>query len=235
MTRDEATTGLLARTLTPSGRRTGEQETLEGSSARLAATRRRARRTGLLVAPLLMLAGASGAVYLASAQSGQVDVVALARPVAHGDVITAADLATVRVTAEGGRVRLSTPASARRDLVAKAALVDLPAGMLMTPELVAAATPPATGVAVGVRLSADALPAPTLRPGETVRVVRADPASGHAQVITSQATVLSVTSAAGISGDQDTVAYLSVPPDDAADVAGAASTKDGVRLLGVRP
>jgi hypothetical protein len=53
-------------------------------------------------------------------------------------------------------------------------------------------------------------------------------------VIVPAAQVLSVTApAASGASDGDSVVYLSVPTADAATVAGAASTRDGVRLLGV--
>jgi len=228
------TTGMLPGTSTTA--RNGNSQLLAGSPGRLRTDRRRTRRQAMLVAPLLMLAGASGAVYLASQHPGQVDAVALARPLQRGQIVAAGDLATVRVSAEGGQVRLATTTTARRDVLGRAALVDLPAGTLMTPELVAAGTPPPNGVTVGVRLAADALPAARLRSGEWVRVVHTDSASGEAKVVASQALVVSVTAVSSVgSGDTDTVVYLSVPNDSAAAVAGAASSRNGVRLLGVRP
>jgi hypothetical protein len=230
----EDTTGLFPRMSAMAGN--GNSQLLAGSSDRLRMDRRRTRRQAMLIAPLLMLAGASGAVYLASQHSGQVDAVALAHPLQRGQVVTADDLATVRVSAEGGQVRLSTTTTSRRDVVGKAALVDLPAGTLMTPELVAAGTPPPNGVTVGVRLAADAMPAAHLRSSEWVRVVHTDSTSGEASVVASHALVLSVTAVSSVGGgDTDTVVYLSVPNDSAAAVAGAASSRNGVRLLGVRP
>jgi hypothetical protein len=210
------------------------------SPDRLSADRRRGRRQGALLAVLLMLAGAAGAVYLASAGQPRIDVVALARPLARGDVVQAGDLATVRVAVDGGRVRLATPASAVKDIVGKAALVDLPAGTLLSPELVSAATPPLGEATVGIRLPVEALPSPALRSGEWVRIVRTDPATGEAQEIVGRALVSSVTMPGELSSgvgraDGEVVVHVAVPASSADEVAGAASVRDGVRLLGVHP
>lgn len=214
----------------------GTRADLAGSPARIAAARRSGRRQGLLVATLLILLGAAGAVYLANASTSRIEVMAVAHPVPRGQVVTAADLAVVRVSVEGGHLRVSTPQTAARDFIGKAALIDLPTGMLATPDLVAAATPTAGQVSVGVRLPADAMPAALLRPGELVRVVHTDQASGAATVIAERAQVLSVSAPpANALGDQHTVVYLSVPAPSAQAVAGAAATNDGVRLLGIRP
>ena len=141
------------------------------------------------------------------------------------------------MAAGGGTVRVATPASAEFDLLGKALLVDLPAGTFLTPELVAASAPPLSGVAVGMRLAPEELPAATLRPGEWVQVVRTDRTSSEASVIAPRAEVLAVSPVAGSGGDRggDTVVFISVPAESASEVAGAATAQGGVRLLGVRP
>jgi hypothetical protein len=217
-----------------------EAADLVSSPDRLGADRRRSRRQGVLLAVLLMLVGAAGSVYLASAGRPRVDVVALAHPVARGDVIRAGDLATVRLAVDGGRVRLASPASAGTDIVGKAALVDLPAGTLLSPELFSAATPPLGEATVGIRLPVEALPSPALRSGEWVRIVRTDPATGEAREIVPRAMVSAVTAPDELSGvagdgDGDVVVHVAVPASAADDVAGAASMNGGVRLLGARP
>jgi hypothetical protein len=220
---------------------TGSRAALTGSPQRLSEHRRRTRRQGMSVALLLVLTGAAGAVFVSSREQARVDVVVLAHPIERGQIVTAADLATVKMGVDGGRVRAATPASASGDIVGRAALVDLPAGEILSPELVAAATPLAEDtVAVGVRLPADALPADTLRAGEWVRVVRTDSSSGQAQELVPRAMVLSrsQTSAFGSGGsgeDGDSVVRLAVPTDSADAVAGAASVTGGLRLLGIRP
>lgn len=211
---------------------------LTGSPHRLNAERRRVRRRGLSSALLLMLLGAAGAVYLSAQGESRIEVVALARPVARGHILTEDDLATIQVSVDGGRARLSTPTVAAAAIVGRAVLADLAAGQPMSPELVAAATPVDPGtVAVGVRLSSDALPADQLRSGEWVRIVRTDGSTGQAQELVSRAVVLSSVSPAtdGLDPDADTVVRLAVPLESADAVAGAASVNGGLRLLGVTP
>jgi hypothetical protein len=209
-----------------------------GSPDRFASARRRTRRRGVLLGLLLMVAGGSGAVLLSGGgDGGQVDVVALAHAMRRGEVVSFDDLAVVRMTASGGTARVATPARVERELLGKTLLVDLPAGTFLTPELVAASAPPLNGLAVGLRLAPEELPAATLRPGEWVQVVRTDLTSGEASVIAPRAEVLAVSPVAGPGGDRggDTVVFLAVPAGSASEVAGAASTEGGVRLLGVRP
>jgi hypothetical protein len=206
-----------------------------GPRDRLEAARRRQRRHGMLLATVLMLGGASGALYLASVGDDRVDVMALAHPVSRGDVITSQDLATVRVSVAGGQVRMLAPAAADA-VVGKAALVDLPAGTFVTPEVVSAATPPLGEATVGLRLAADALPASELRAGEWVRVVRTDPSTGEAEQLVGRASIASIReSDDGDTGGGDVVVYVAVPAGSADELAGAASVRDGVRLLGVQP
>jgi type IV secretory pathway VirJ component len=211
------------------------RRTLAGSPQRLGEQRRRGRRQGVSVALLLMLLGAAGAVYLASQGQARIDVVALAKPVQRGQIVTAADLATLQMSVDGGRARLATPALAATDIVGRSVLVDLPAGHVLTPELVASATPGEPGtVTVGVRVPADALPASTVRAGEWVSVVRTDSSTGNAQELVSRAMVVSSSSPRS-DGSEETVVRLAVPAETADLVAGAASMNGGLRLLGVRP
>jgi hypothetical protein len=214
------------------------ESSVVGSPDRFASARRRGRRRGMLLALLLMVDGGFGAVLLSGrGDAAQVEVVALAHAMRRGEVVSSADLAVMRLTADGGTVRVATPASVERDVLGKALLVDLPAGTLLTPELVAASAPAASGVAVGMRLATEELPAATLRPGEWVQVVHTDRTSGEASVIAPRAEVLDVSHVAGPGGDHstDTVVFLSVPAESASVVAGAASAEGGVRLLGVGP
>jgi len=208
---------------------------LAGAPQRLGAAGRRARRQGVLLAGLLILAGAAGALYLSTSGDAGTDIVVLARPVPRGQVVTAADLATIQVTARGGRVRLATPAVAAASVVGKAALIDLGAGTPISAQMVASSTPDLGQVSVGIRVASDGLPDALLRAGQAVAVVRTDASSGDGEIIVEKADVLSVTRPSATSaGDGDIVVYLSVPAEQASSVAGAASTRGGVRLLGVR-
>lgn len=101
---------------------------------------------GLLVI-VCVLAYAYGTVQLGD----RVQVLAVARPVAAGQVIAAADLRQVSAARDSG-VQL-VPASQAASVVGRTAVVPLIAGMLLTPGLVGdAAFPPPGKVAASVAL-----------------------------------------------------------------------------------
>ncbi|MBL7498773.1 SAF domain-containing protein [Frankia nepalensis] len=194
---------------------------------------RPARRWGGVLAGLLLaVLGAGGALWLGSGGQSMVDAVALSRPVARGQVVTAADLAQVRVAADGGAVRLATPAMARDLLLGRQALVDLPAGTLVTPELVGSVAGPAGTLTLGVAVDPAGLPSAAPRPGERVDVVGIDPVTKTALTLARGVTVTEVRRPSGASGTGETVVYLAVPADLAARVATVAAVSPGVRLLG---
>ncbi|MBL7498271.1 flagellar biosynthesis protein FlgA [Frankia sp. CNm7] len=187
---------------------------------------------GVLAGLLLAVLGAGGALWLGSGGQQMVDAVALARPVARGQVVTAGDLAQVRVAADGGAVRLATPATARDLLLGRQALVDLPAGTLLTPELVGSVAGPAGTLTLGVAVDPAGLPSSALRPGERVDVVGVDPVTKTAVTLARAVTVTEVGRPSGTSGTGETVVYLAVPAELAARVATVAAVSPGVRLLG---
>jgi hypothetical protein len=193
----------------------------------------RRRWGGAVLALLLMVLGAIGAVWLSSSDDQrQVDVVALARPLHRGQVVGTADLAVVQVAAAGGTVRLSTPTSAGRTLVGKPVLLDLPAGTLLTPEMVGSAALPPGSVSLGVQVAAAGLPSSSLHPGDVVDVVGVDRATGQAAVVVRRVQVGEVRPPAESGRAGDTVVYLIVPEQLAETVETAAASDRGVRLLG---
>ncbi|MBL7521841.1 flagellar biosynthesis protein FlgA [Frankia sp. CNm7] len=187
---------------------------------------------GVLAGLLLAVLGAGGALWLGSGGQQTVDAVALARPVARGQVVTAGDLAQVRVATDGGAVRLATAAIARDTLVGRQALVDLPAGTLLTPELVGSVAGPAGTLTLGVAVDPAGLPSSALRPGERVDVVGVDPVTKTAVTLARAVTVTEVRRPSGTSSTGETVVYLAVPAELAARVATVAALSPGVRLLG---
>jgi len=187
---------------------------------------------GVLLGLLLAVLGAGGALWLGSGSAPTVEAVALARQVQRGQVITAGDVAVVRVAASGGAVRLATPATARAVVLGRQALVDLPAGTLLTPELVGSVAGPAGTLTLGVAVDAAGLPSSALRAGERVDVVGLDPVSKDPVTLAEQVTVTEVRRPGGGSQAGETVVYLAVPAEQAARVA-AAAAGSGVRLLGV--
>ena len=155
-------------------------------------------------------------------------VLALAQPVAAGQVITAADLETVRVSA-AGPVSL-VPASRQAEVVGSTAAVSMPAGSLLAGSDIGTPPPVKGQVRLGVALKAGAYP-PDLAAGQDVDVL-ATPASGttgsssgsgstSAALPVGEAVVLSVSPAAASSGSGDTVVEIQVPADAMPQVAAA--------------
>jgi hypothetical protein len=154
-------------------------------------------------------------------------VLALAQPVAAGQVITAADLETVRVSA-AGPVSLVL-ASRQAEVVGSTAAASLPAGTLLSGSDIGTPPPVKGQVRLGLALKPGAYP-PDLAAGEDVDVL-ATPAAAAAGSSSSgaasaalpvgEAVVLSVSPAAASSGSGDTVVEIQVPADAMPQVAAA--------------
>jgi hypothetical protein len=154
-------------------------------------------------------------------------VLALSQPVAAGQVITAADLETVRVSA-AGPVSL-VPASRQAEIVGSTAAASLPAGSLLAASDIGTPPPVKGQVRLGVALKPGAYP-PDLAAGQDVDVLAtpAAAASGSsssggapAALPVGEAVVLSVSLAAASSGSGDTVVEIQVPADAMPQVAAA--------------
>jgi hypothetical protein len=154
-------------------------------------------------------------------------VLALAQPVAAGQVITAADLETVRVSA-AGPVSL-VPASRQAEVVGSTAAASLPAGTLLAGSDIGTPPPVKGQVRLGIALKPGAYP-PDLAAGQDVDVLAtpAAAASGSsssggapAALPVGEAVVLSVSLAAASSGSGDTVVEIQVPADAMPQVAAA--------------
>ncbi|EFC81310.1 SAF domain-containing protein [Parafrankia sp. EUN1f] len=199
---------------------------------------------GVTVAALLVLAGAGTGAWAVTWSGDETDAVVLTRPVRRGELIETTDLAVARVSAAGTAVRLVSPQVARRALVGRQALLDLPAGTLVTPEMAGSALPPAGSARVGLRLAPEALPSPQVQPGDWVQVVIPDEISGAPAVVADAVRVAAVlpvdddgsssTGSAGSAGGE-MVVHLDAPEDVAARIAAAAAqSPQQLRLLGVR-
>jgi hypothetical protein len=154
-------------------------------------------------------------------------VLALSEPVAAGQVITAADLEVVRVSAAGP---VSLVAASRQTQVAgSTAAVSMPAGSLLTGSDIGTPPPVDGQVRLGVALKPGQYP-PDLAAGQDVDVLAtpAAAASGSsssagapAALPVGEAVVLSVSPAAASSGSGDTVVEIQVPADAMPQVAAA--------------
>lgn len=166
-------------------------------------------------------------------------VLALAQPVAAGQVITAADLETVRVSA-AGPVSL-VPASRQAEVVGSTAAASLPAGTLLAGSDIGTPPPVKGQVRLGLALKPGAYP-PDLAAGQDVDVLAtpAAAASGSsssgaasAALPVGEAVVLSVSPAAATGGSGDTVVEIQVAADAMPQVA-AANAAGQIALATIR-
>jgi len=147
------------------------------STSRAAAPAGRRSVPHLLLGVLLVLACAVGALALTLQLGGSRPVLATARAVTVGQVLTAADLRQVSLPADSD-VR-AVEADSAPALVGRPVAVSLPAGALLTPESFGGAgAPPAGQAIVAVALDPGRLP-PEVASGDRVSVVAAPtPANG---------------------------------------------------------
>jgi hypothetical protein len=185
---------------------------------------RRRRRPALLGLGVAMVAvGALLAVWLAAGTGATVPVLAVARQVTLGEVITDADLSVVRITSDPAL--RPVPAERRDEVVGRRAATDLVPGALLTEGQVTDETAPAAGFAlVGVAVKPTQMPDQPLRPGDQLLVVSTPPVDGDPS--TDPPSVLDAT-VVRVGALDDTglrVVDVTVPDADAADVAARAAT-----------
>ncbi|CAM3756010.1 SAF domain-containing protein [Kibdelosporangium persicum] len=138
-------------------------------ASRLRGTKRRRSVPHLLLGALLVLACAAGFLLVSLNSANRRPVLALAKPVVVGQVLTAQDLkqANVAVDSEVAVVDANQAAS----LVGKTMSVNLPAGALLTRDAVSGAGVPAAGKALAaLALKVGQFP-PEVAPGNHVSVV----------------------------------------------------------------
>ncbi|KAA2246357.1 hypothetical protein F0L68_40710, partial [Solihabitans fulvus] len=138
-------------------------------ASRLRGTKRRRSVPHLLLGALLVLACAAAFLVVSLNSGNRQSVLALARPVAVGQVLTAQDLKQVTVAADPGVsvVDVSQAASA----VGKTMSQTLPAGALLTLDALSGTGVPAAGQALAaLSLKAGQFP-PEVSPGTHVAVV----------------------------------------------------------------
>lgn len=179
----------------------------------------------VLVGVLLVVGCALAFGVLAQRLADQRPVLVLARPLERGAVLTAADLAVAQVSADTS-VRTVAP-DGRAQLVGNTLLTPLPAGSLITPELVA---PGAIDLGrdartVGLALEPGGYPVASLAAGDTVSVVAT---ADGGTVLDDAGVVLAVEPAV----EGSTTLLVSVVVDrTAATPITAAAAADQVRLV----
>lgn len=162
------------------------------AALRLAPPPGRQRRWSLAVVGLLLTLGAALAFAVLWMNAGdRRPVLALARAVPAGEVITAADLQVVRVATDPGVAVV--PSDRRGRVVGRTAGVELVAGSLLSEAQLGRPTAVGPGEAVvGLPLRSSHLPG-RLRPGDRVAVVDTGVNGGRAGAVVTEAKVLSAT------------------------------------------
>jgi hypothetical protein len=147
-------------------------------------------------------------------------VVAARVDVQRGQLITAEDLATVRVTLDPSL--RTVPGANLKTLVGHRAATDLAAGTLISPNQVSDGLLPPQGMSVvAVPVSAGLVPTVPIHAGDTVRLVQTPEPAGSVtgKPLTVTAEVVDVTE-----GDQDTIVNVLVPAGAASGLAELAAT-----------
>jgi hypothetical protein len=124
----------------------------------------------IALALVLVVGGALLVGLLVQSAGDRTAVLAAARPIAPGQVVTEADLRVVDVGVDGEASLVS--ASSRASVIGKVAVVGIPEGALLARGQLAPDGGLEPGsVVVGALLGPGELPVPTLRPGDLVELV----------------------------------------------------------------
>ncbi|MFI5953346.1 SAF domain-containing protein [Cryptosporangium sp. NPDC051539] len=205
------------------------------SAPRVVGQRRiRGGHLGLAVA-LVAIGGLLAAfAFYAATRTG--DFLAVARPVAAGATITAADLATVQVNSTAGLSPLA--ASERGSVIGKRAKVSLVPGTLLTEDQLTDEELVGPGQQqVGIGLKPERMPAKRLSPGDKVQLVATAAPNSTSEGTSSTETFAATVVDSSPRTDQDatTVLYVAVSQNDAPRVVElAAAERIGVVLTGTR-
>jgi hypothetical protein len=178
------------------------------------------RRRPLLIAlgVILVVVGAITSWYVVTIVKDTASVVAALTYIPRGGLIERSALTVIEIRPDP--LLRTLPASELESLVGQRASVDIPAGVIVAPEAVSAELLPAAGQAiVGVSLAAIQRPAtpPRLRQPITLVALAAADAETQAKQPQYQAVVVAVTTSS--SDGQSVVIDVSVPKDQAADIA----------------
>ena len=171
----------------------------------------------------VLLAVAVCALALAEGRAragGREPVLALARPVAAGQVITGSDLRVVGLSV-AGPVSV-VPAWRQAQVTGRTATVSLPAGSLLAAADVGAPFPGRGQAWLGVALKPGCYP-PGLSPGQHVGVLAAPGGASTPARVAGYGVVLSVTAAPVPGAAALTVVELDLPRDAVPQVAAAAA------------
>ncbi len=194
---------------------------------------RRARLPEAVIGAALVVGFSLAAVLWHMGTTDKDPALALAAPVARGEVVEASDLRVVYMASDDPIARLGREDA--EEIAGRVALSDLPAGSLLTAGSVAPrlAVGPGEGV-VGLALDPGQVPAARLLPGELVNVV-AGPADGGTAPVDGRPTALLASRATVYAVEElrtegRRFVSLKLPEADANRVA-AAAERGPVRLV----
>lgn len=200
-----------------------------GSAVPLKVRRRPAFLIGSVAALLL---GALGGAWLWLSATSTVEVLAAHSTMPRGSLISATDLVTVRIGVDPAVHAI--PADQAPALVGKRAALDISAGGLVTPEVVADQVLPPKGMTmVGLLLGNGLLPASPLQAGDRVRIVQA-PSTPDQATATPTAVAATVVAVARTSDGQAALVDVLVPSQDAAGLASQAAASKVALVLDSR-
>lgn len=149
-------------------------------------------------------------------------VLAMARTVHRGEVITAADLTVAHALADPAIHPVA--AASVTDMVGKRAALDLPAGSLLTADAITADPVPGAGAAlVGLRLTPGRMPLSELAAGDPVTIVMAG-RDGEGAATAATPTVTATVVGTGTGDDGARMVDVTVPAADAATVTSWVAT-----------
>jgi hypothetical protein len=197
---------------------------------------RRRRPTVWVGGVALIAVGAAVATSAALSAGAKHDVLALARSVPAGRLLTAADVRTVRVAADSSVA--TVPAAEESSVVGQRTAVDLVANSLLTNAALGGAAVPGKGQALlGVALKPGQLPARSLSRGDQAELIPTPPiatstSSGSGSDASGASPVPVTVDAEGAAGsDGTTVVDLVLPAEAAPKVAAQAAAGQLVLVL----
>lgn len=196
---------------------------------RLEAPRRRIQVPQLLIAVFLVVFGALVAVVLFSRAAASEPVLALANPLARGEVIAADDLMTVYVASDDPIATL--PSEDASSLVGSSSVTDLDEGTILTSAHLASRQILVEGEGVvGLALSPGRYPTLSLAPGDQVDVVVTGQA-GEAGTATGRVIATAeVFDVAELGAQGDRFVSLRMAADSTTEIAAAAEAGQ-IRLV----
>lgn len=187
------------------------------------------RRWGVFAAMAALVSlGALGNVWLVQATSNASEVLAARVAIERGQVITAADVMSVRVGTDPAL--RPVPATDQAAVVGKRAATDVAAGTLLTPDAATSENLPTGGRSlVGVGIAPAAMPGVDLAAGDRVRVVGIptqpgeSPGAGGSPGVVSAVVVHTATGGDSAGAGGVVIVTLEVPTGDAASLAAMAA------------